>query len=40
VLGVFLVGLVALAVVIAATPALSELADLLWLRLEVLLGIE
>lgn len=40
VLGVFLVGLLALVVVVLATPALSNLADLLWLRLEVLLGLE
>ncbi len=40
VLGVLLVGLLTLLVVVLATPALSNLADLLWLRLEVLLGLE
>jgi len=40
VLGVLLVGLLTLMVVILATPALSNLADLIWLRLEVLLGLE
>ena len=40
VLAVLLVGLLTLLVVVLATPALSNLADLLWLRLEVLLGLE
>ena len=40
VLGVLLVGLLTLLVVVLATPALSNLADLIWLRLEVLLGLE
>ena len=40
VLGIFLVGLLTLVVVVLATPALSNLADLVWLRLEVLLGLE
>jgi uncharacterized membrane-anchored protein len=40
VLALFLVGLLVLVVVVLATPALSDLADLLWLRLEVLLGLE
>jgi uncharacterized membrane-anchored protein len=40
VLAVLAVGLLTLLVVVLATPALSNLADLLWLRLEVLLGLE
>ncbi len=40
VLAVLMVGLLTLLVVVLATPALSNLADLLWLRLEVLLGLE
>ena len=40
VIGVLMVWLIALLVVVLATPALSNLADLLWLRLEVLLGLE
>ncbi len=39
VLSVFFVGLLTLIVVVLATPALSELAGLLWLQLEVLLGL-
>jgi uncharacterized membrane-anchored protein len=39
VLGLALVGLVALIVVVLATPALHDVADLLWLKLQVLLGI-
>jgi uncharacterized membrane-anchored protein len=34
------VGVVALAAVIAVTPGLRDVADLLWLKLQVLLGIE
>jgi uncharacterized membrane-anchored protein len=37
---VLLVGLVALAAVIAVTPGLRDVADLLWLKLQVLLGID
>jgi uncharacterized membrane-anchored protein len=37
---VLLVGIVALAAVIAVTPGLRDVADLLWLKLQVLLGIE
>jgi len=40
VLAVLAVGVLTLIVVVLATPALSNLADLLWLRLEVLLGLE
>jgi uncharacterized membrane-anchored protein len=36
---VLLVGIVALAAVIAVTPGLRDVADLLWLKLQVLLGI-
>jgi hypothetical protein len=32
-------GLISIIVVIAVTPGLREVADLLWLRLELLLGI-
>jgi uncharacterized membrane-anchored protein len=39
VLGLALVGFVALVVVVLATPALHDVADLLWLKLQVLLGI-
>src|SRR5918998_1692260 len=39
-LGVFLVGLMALIVVVLATPALRDVADLMWLKLEVLLGLQ
>ena len=37
---VLLVGIVALAAVIAVTPGLRDVADLLWLKLQVLLGID
>ena len=37
---VLLVGIVALAAVILVTPGLRDVADLLWLKLQVLLGIE
>jgi uncharacterized membrane-anchored protein len=37
---VLLVGLAALAAVIAVTPGLRDVADLLWLKLQVLLGID
>jgi uncharacterized membrane-anchored protein len=40
VLGLALVGLVALIAVVLATPALHDVADLLWLKLQVLLGID
>jgi uncharacterized membrane-anchored protein len=36
---VLVVGVVALATVIAVTPGLRDVADLLWLKLQVLLGI-
>jgi uncharacterized membrane-anchored protein len=39
VLGLALVGVVALIAVVLATPALHDVADLLWLKLQVLLGI-
>jgi hypothetical protein len=35
-----LAGLVAFIAVVIATPALYDLADLLWLKLEVLLGLD
>jgi uncharacterized membrane-anchored protein len=37
---VLMVGLAALAAVIAVTPGLRDVADLLWLKLQVLLGID
>ena len=37
---VLAVGLLAFIVVVARTPGLNDLADLLWLRLELLLGLE
>ena len=37
---VVLAGLVCLAAIVLATPALRDVADLLWLKLEVLLGLE
>jgi uncharacterized membrane-anchored protein len=37
---VLLVGIVALAAVILVTPGLRDVADLLWLKLQVLLGID
>jgi uncharacterized membrane-anchored protein len=37
---VALAGLLCLAVIIALTPALRDVADLLWLKLEVILGLE
>jgi uncharacterized membrane-anchored protein len=39
-LALLAVGLLALAVVVAATPGLSEVADLLWLKLKLLLGLD
>ncbi len=38
--GVVLAGLVCLAAIVLLTPALRDVADLLWLKLEVLLGLE
>jgi uncharacterized membrane-anchored protein len=40
VLALVAVGLLALVVVVLTTPGLSELMDLLWLKLELLLGME
>jgi uncharacterized membrane-anchored protein len=37
---VLLVGIAALVVVVAVTPSLRDVADLLWLKLQVLLGID
>ena len=34
------VGVIALVAIIALTPGLNDLADLLWLKLELLLGID
>ncbi len=38
--GVVLAGLVCLVAIVLATPALRDVADLLWLKLEVVLGLE
>ena len=40
VLALVAVGLLALVVVVFTTPGLNELMDLLWLKLELLLGVE
>jgi uncharacterized membrane-anchored protein len=40
VLALLAVGLLALAVVVLTTPGLSELVNLLWLKLQLLLGLE
>ncbi len=38
--GVVLAGLICLVAIVLATPALRDVADLLWLKLEVVLGLE
>ena len=38
--GVVLAGLVCLIAIVLLTPALRDVADLLWLKLEVVLGLE
>jgi hypothetical protein len=40
IVGVVLAGLLCLLVIVLLTPALRDVADLLWLKLEVLLGLE
>lgn len=40
IVGVVLAGLLCLLVIVALTPALRDVADLLWLKLEVMLGLE
>jgi uncharacterized membrane-anchored protein len=36
----FVVGVIAFAAIVALTPGLRDVADLLWLKLQVLLGID
>jgi uncharacterized membrane-anchored protein len=36
----FIVGVIAFVAIVALTPGLRDVADLLWLKLQVLLGID
>jgi hypothetical protein len=40
IVALFIVGVVAFAAIVALTPGLRDVADLLWLKLQVLLGID